>query len=145
MSDFDFTVHDRVGRVTVQAVIQAHLGTTREWAAGYWSNLEAVSLRPTGAFFLLLTPDTLYVWVPSRVKGRGMPTWVLDAANLLAPYYERVGAGPRDIRPMAFALMVSWWLEELTLADGAAVRPLLARTGLQDAMAHGVVVRAMEA
>ncbi|CAM4106689.1 hypothetical protein [Corallococcus exiguus] len=142
MSGFDFTVRDRSGQAKVQADVRAQPGTTREWAAGYWINLEAVDLRPRGEFFLLITPDKLYGWAPAQVKGRGMPTWVLDATNMLAPYYERVGTGPQDIQPLAFVMMVSWWLHELTAAEGSMViPPALVRTGLPRAMAHGEVVR----
>ena len=90
-------------------------------------------------FFLLITPDKLYGWEPALVKGRGMPTWVLDATNILAPYYERVGTGPQDIQPLTFVMMVSWRLAELTSAEDSA--PALARTGLPRAMAHGEVAR----
>ncbi|WP_147443409.1 hypothetical protein [Corallococcus sp. AB011P] len=65
MSGFDFTVHDRSGQVKVQADVKARLGTTREWAAGYWSNLEAVDLRPRGEFFLRIRPASD---VPGRLK-----------------------------------------------------------------------------
>ncbi|RKG86048.1 hypothetical protein D7W82_17670 [Corallococcus sp. CA049B] len=145
-SNFDFTVYDRSGQAKVQADVKARLGTTREWAAGYWLNLESVDLRPRGEFFLLVTPDKLYVWAPSKVKGRGMPTWVLDATHILGPYYERVGTGPKDIRPLAFGMLVSWWLIELTSADDSEdKRTPLMRTGLPRAMAHGEVVRGAHA
>ncbi|RKG48325.1 hypothetical protein D7X30_40805 [Corallococcus sp. AB011P] len=72
-----------------------------------------------------------------------MPTWVLDATHILGPYYERVGSGPRDIQPLTFTMMVSWWLQAMTDAEGGAVSPpVLVRTGLPQAMAHGEVVRA---
>ena len=137
---FDFTVHDRSGHPKVQVEVKARLGATRAWATQFWLSLEEFGQRPNADFFLLVTPERLYVWKPSKVKKGGVPTRVLDATKVLGPYFQRVGTGPEGIMPLAFNMLVSLWLNDLT-TPGLPVPEVeaLARMGLLRAVVGGEV------
>ena len=67
-------------------------------------------------FFLLVTPDRLYLW-----KGAGTgpaqvvpPTFEADTRQEFAPYFESAGVDPRQISGHAFELLVAAWLGDIT-------------------------------
>ncbi|WP_147445090.1 hypothetical protein [Corallococcus sp. CA053C] len=120
--------------------MKARLGATRDWATKFWLNLEAFGQRPNADFFFLVTPEWLYVWKPSKVKKGGTPTRVLDATKILGPYFQRVGTGPEGIMPLAFNMLVSLWLNDLTTPGFQGMKDVgLVLMGLLKAVAGGEV------
>lgn len=110
----DLTLYDRDGRVTAVAEVKNKQGTSREWAAKLRRNLLAHGGHYKADFFLLVTPDRLYIWkdadtAPILVQ----PTYEIDARPILAPYFERAGVSPGDISGHAFELVVAAWLGDL--------------------------------
>ncbi|NOJ94867.1 hypothetical protein HMI51_18255 [Corallococcus coralloides] len=137
---FDFAIHDRKGQAKALVQVKARLGTTRGWAAKYWLNLEQLGQRPNADYFLLVTPEKLYVWKTAKVKKEGGPTRVLDASAVLGAYYTRLGTGPAGIKPLAFNMLVGAWLDDLTTpASSSKKDEALARTGLLRAVAGGSI------
>ena len=141
----DLALYDRGGRLTAIAEIKNKLGTSREWAAQTRRNLLAHGRAYSAEFFLLVTPDRLYVW-----KGVGTepvqapPTYEADTGPGFAPYFESAGVDPRYVSGHAFELLVGAWLsdlirsEELTeeLSDD---QNWLARSGFRSAVKDGHV------
>jgi hypothetical protein len=101
----DFALYDRNGRLIAVAQVKNKSGTSREWAAKLRRNILAHGGFHSADFFLLLTPDKLYVW-----KGAGaelavvLPAIEVDAQPIFKPYFERAGVNPADVSGRAFEL-----------------------------------------
>jgi hypothetical protein len=123
-----------MGRRTAVVEAKRRLGTDSRWAAQYWRNLRERRSIPSSDYFALIVPDRLYIWKSSAPPDA--PPFEVDARPVLAPYFERVGVGPGQIEPMAFELLVSWWLNDLARQGGDAqqVAPGLSHSGLLDAI-----------
>jgi hypothetical protein len=117
-SSADFTLYDRNGRLIAVAEVKNKLGTSREWAAKLRRNLLAHDDRYGTEFFLLVTPDRLYLW-----KNAGstltlvQPTYEVEAKTIFAPYFERAGVAPDEVSGQAFELVVTAWLGDLLRSE----------------------------
>ena len=110
----DLALYDHNGRLTAVAEVKNKQGTSREWAAKLRRNLLAHGGHYKADFFLLVTPDRLYIWkdagtAPTLVQ----PTYEVDAQPIFTPYFERAGVDPASISGQAFELVVAAWLGDL--------------------------------
>ena len=60
-SSADLTLYDRDGRLIAVAEVKNKQGTSREWAAKLRRNILAHGRHYNADFFLLVTPDRLYI------------------------------------------------------------------------------------
>jgi hypothetical protein len=116
----DLALYDRDGQLTAVAEIKNKVGTSREWAAKLRRNILAHGGFRSIDFFLLVTPDRLYLWKdagsePTLVE----PTYEVDAHPLLEPYFARAGVHPADVSGRAFELVVAAWLADLVRSAGS--------------------------
>ena len=139
----DLALYDRSGRLTAVAEIKNKHGTSREWAAQTRRNILAHGRSYRADFFLLVTPDRLYVW-----KGAGTeplqtpPTYEADTKSGFAPYFESAGVDPRYVSGHAFELLVGAWLGDLIRSEETAGelgddQNWLAKSGLRSAVKGG--------
>src|SRR5205807_2738705 len=110
----DLVLYDQDGQLAGVAEVKNKLGTSSEWAARFRRNLLAHGGFRSMDFFLVVTPDRLYVWKnagaePLHVK----PTYDVDARPLLEPYFNSAGLDPSDVSGKAFELLVAAWLADL--------------------------------
>ena len=113
-SSADLTLYDPGGRPTAIVEIKNKLGTSSEWAAKTRRNLLAHSGFSSADFFLLVTPDRLYVWKdPGADPVETPPTYEADAEPIFAPYLKRARVGPHLVSSHAFELLVSTWLGDI--------------------------------
>ena len=139
----DLALYDRSGRLTAVAEIKNRFGTSREWAAQTRRNILAHGGSCNADFFLLVTPDRLYLWkdagtAPVRIP----PTYEADTQSEFAPYFQRAGLDPRHVSGHAFDLLVAAWLADVTRSEGTAEkfagdRSWLARSGFHTAIKDG--------
>lgn len=114
----DLALYDRAGRLIAIAEVRNKQGTSSEWAAKFRRNMLVHGGYAQADFFLLVTPDRLYIWknagtAPTLVQ----PTYEINAQPLFAPYFERAGISPGDISGQAFELLVAAWLGDLARAE----------------------------
>lgn len=134
-SQADLAVYDRNGQLIAVVEIKNKRGTSREWATKLHHNLLTHEGCSQAEFFLLVTPDQLYLWRNAdSLPSLAPPTYEIDAQPIFAPYFERTGASPADISGNAFELIVTSWLEELARSHEptetlAAKQPQLAESG----------------
>lgn len=132
----DFVAYDDEGRVLLLAEAKSRGGTSAEWAAQYRRNLLAHGVLPAAQFFMIATPEQIYIWKQEDQQPHDeMPTFTIDAAQEFGPYFEQLGISPSDIAPQAFELMILFWLTEIALSgeERASRDPaarLLAELGL---------------
>src|SRR4051812_47002285 len=112
----DFVLYDHDGRKVAIVEIKNKRGTTRDWATELRRNLAPYRKLGSAEFFLLITPDRLYLW-----KGIGddpaliPPDNEADGMAAFEPYIRRAGLNPEQFSSNAFELIVATWLGELIL------------------------------
>lgn len=140
----DLAVYNRHRQLTAVVEVKNKLGTTPEWAARTRRNILAHGLSVDTDFFLIVTPDRLYVWSGSDSSSTAeVPAQAIDAQSQFRPYFRRAGVDPRRVSPHAFELIVSAWLSDLTRhgddTDDSNEPSWLSRSGLRNALAGGRV------
>ena len=111
----DLALYDESGRLTAIAEVKNRFGTSAEWAARTRRNILAHGGRWKSNFFLLITPDRLYVWKDAGIDPiERLPTHEADLGPTFAPYFETAGLNPRKVGGQAFELLVAAWLSDLT-------------------------------
>jgi hypothetical protein len=138
----DLILHHPNGWPIAAVDIRTKLGTTPEWAAKLRRNLLAHGGAVPARYFLVVTPDQVYLWDGSGTDPVELPpTYVVDARPIFEPYFAAANLQPDRIRGSAFELVVDTWLAELTrtdssdIAQGAApASDELLRSGMVDAI-----------
>lgn len=139
----DLAIFGRSGRLKAVAEIKNKRGTSPRWAAQTRRNILAHGRSYSADFFLLVTPDRLYVW-----KGAGTkpvptpPTYEADTESGFAPYFERAGVDPRSVSGDAFELLVGAWLSDVIRSEESAPeqgngQSWLAKSGFLSAVKGG--------
>lgn len=117
----DLVLYDRLGQLVAAAEIKNKRGTSGDWAAKLRRNILAHGEFPHVDFYLIITPDRLYLW-----KGAGeqpdliQPTYEIDAQRIFKAYLERVGVASGDLSGGAFELVVESWLSDLMRSEEPA-------------------------
>lgn len=123
----DLALYDQHGQLTALVEIKNKPGTSRAWAAQFRRNRLAHGGHYNADFFLLVTPDWLYLWKNTDAADPLVPpTYEVNAQPLFAPYCTSAGVDMRSISNHAFELVVAAWLSDLMrsneqpeqLADG---------------------------
>lgn len=139
----DLALYDRNGQLTALAEIKKKPETSREWAAQLRRNMLAHGGLRSVPYFLLITPDRLYIWKDAGDEPVPVePTYVVSTPSLLQPYFDRTDVAPGTVSGPAFELIVGAWLadllrlEELPIQDEEDQGWLL-ESGLFDAVKQG--------
>lgn len=138
----DLVLYDKAGRLAVVVEVKAKRGTSKEWAARLRSNLLAqVDVLPRAPYFLVVTPDRLYLWKNAHEDaGREAPVMPphveIDARPLFGPYLQRAGLELDQVSGQAFELVVMSWLGDLTRRDSSG-QPRLDDSGLPEVARDG--------
>ena len=140
----DLALYDRTGRLAALAEVKNKLGTSREWAARTRRNLFAHGRSYSADFFLLVTPDRLYVWKGADTESvQAPPTYEADTVPGFAPYFERAGVDPRYASGHAFELLVGAWLSDVihseTTGESSDDQNWLTKSGFRSAVKGGRV------
>ena len=139
----DLALYDPGGRLVALAEIKNKRGTSREWAAQTRRNILAHGGISDVDFFLLITPDRLYLWKNAGTDPTQIPpTHEADAEAIFAPYFSSAGVEPRSVGGQAFELIVAVWLGDVmrsTVSTEGHVedRNWLAQSGFRSAVKDG--------
>jgi len=96
-------------------------------------------------FFLIVTPDRLYVWKEAGdASAHLQPAYEIDAEPIFQPYFERAGVAPGEVSGDAFELVAASWLGDLMRLEEHAEQSangerLLVASGFLDAVKDGRV------
>jgi hypothetical protein len=73
---------------------------------------------PWAKYFLIATPELMYLWKQERPDLAEMPPeFTIDAANVFQPYFQKLHQEPSKIGPEAFELLVLTWLTDIARPD----------------------------
>ena len=98
--------------------VKAKHHTTPQWGAELRRNLLArEEFRPT-QYFLIVTPDRLYLWREPKPETEEavLPDFVVDSRPLFLPYLQKTSVDLDRISPFVFELVVISWLSDLVYA-----------------------------
>jgi hypothetical protein len=113
-SGIDFVAYDREGRVVLLAEAKSRRGTSENWAARLRRNMLAHGILPWAKYFLIATPERMYLWKQDRPNSAEVPPeFTIDAAKVFQPYFEKLQQEPSKIGPEAFELLVLTWLTDI--------------------------------
>lgn len=120
-SNIDFIAYDRDGHVLLLAEAKSRHGTSESWAAGLRRNMLSHGLLPDSKYFLIATPESLYLWRHEKSGVTGAPPEVtVDAKKVLEPYFQKLQQEPSKIGPEAFEHLVLAWLKDIAKSDPIA-------------------------
>lgn len=142
-SVLDLALYDRADRLAALAEVKNKRGTSHEWAARTRRNILAHGGEWDAEFFLLVTPDRLYLWKEAGMEPAEVPpTYVADTESEFEPYFKRAGVEPHSVSGAAFEMLVGAWLGDVIRSEGASEestddRSWLVRSGLHAAVKNG--------
>lgn len=114
-SGIDFVAYDREGRVLLLAEAKSRRGTSESWAARLRRNMLSHGMLPRSKYFLIATPERMYLWKQEPVDpGEAPPEFTIDAEKVFRPYFQKLQQEPFNIGPEAFELVVLTWLSDIT-------------------------------
>jgi hypothetical protein len=129
----DMALFSRDGQLTAVAEVKNRRGTSGEWAAELRRNILAHGGFPQADFFLMVTPDRLYLWKPSGNQPDLVePAYEIDARPIFAPYFERSRVDPRHVSGPAFELVVDAWLADLMRPNPLSAKNRAEQDGLSE-------------
>lgn len=141
----DLVAYDSNGQIALIVEVKGRTETSRSWAARMRRNVLAHGLIPPSRFLLLALPDRFYLWkdagnTPELVE----PTYEIDAATFLKPYYDKAQISPEDLSRQSFELIVTSWLNEIIRFGISTDVPeeqqrILEESGLLEALKGGSV------
>ena len=110
----DLALYNSHGRLTAIVEIKSKMRTSIEWAKFTRRNILAHWDIDGVDFFLLVTPDRLYLWKDAGTRlGPVPPTHKADTTAEFAPYFKGAGVSPKSITGHAFELVVGAWLGDV--------------------------------
>ncbi|SRR5216684_2134 len=117
-SSIDFIAYDRAGRVLLLAEAKSRRGTSESWAARLRRNMLSHGMLPWAKYFLIATPERMYLWKQERDdQNEAPPEFTIDAEEVFQPYFQRLHQEPLNIGPEAFELVVLAWLTDIARSD----------------------------
>ncbi len=110
----DLALYSSHSRLIAIVEIKSKIGTSLTWAAMTRRNILAHGDIDGVDFFLLVTPDRLYMWKDAGTKPVPVPpTHKADTTAEFAPYFESSGVSPESVSGHAFELVVGAWLGDV--------------------------------
>jgi hypothetical protein len=114
LSGIDFVAYDREGKVVLLAEAKSRHGTSVDWAARLRRNMLSHGHLPWARYFLIATPERMYIWRQERPDATDAPPeFTIDAAKVFQPYFQKLRQEPSKIGPEAFELLVLTWLTDM--------------------------------
>jgi len=125
----DFVAYGRDGGVLLLGEAKSRRGTSESWAAGLRRNMLSHGSLPESKYFLIATPERVYLWGQQAGNPGDPPEVTINAGTILQPYFNRLHQDPSQIGPEAFDYVVLTWLTDV--AKGGE-RYILAPEGMQE-------------
>lgn len=128
----DFVAYGRDGQVVLLAEAKSRRGTSESWAAGLRRNMLSHGMLPSSKYFLIATPERMYLWNNGSLPADAPPEATIDAETVLQPYFQKLDQEPSNVGPQAFEFVVLTWLTDIARSGefaGPALMGLSELTG----------------
>ena len=111
----DFALFREDGSLTAVVEAKRVSNTSAEWAALFRRNILAHGGFASAEFFLIVTPDSMYLWEHADSAAVPVPPdRVIPTRPLLEPYFSRAHATPESVSGSGFEMIVWFWLSDLS-------------------------------
>lgn len=140
----DLALYDRYRQLVALVEAKSRPGTSKEWAAKFRRNILSHGDLGPIRYFLIVTPDWLFLWNEAEGRPNGEPSYTIDVRSFLRPYFAVADAKEGLLPGPAFELAVGSWLADLMYSrerspGDAEARNQLVESGLVDAIESGRV------
>ena len=113
----DLALYNRDGQLIAVVEVKNKLGTSAIWAAQLRRNILAHGGFQNAPYFLLMTPDRIYLWKDAGIAPvPTSPTYERAAQDIFSSYFDQSAIEPSEVSGAAFELIVAAWLENLVRA-----------------------------
>lgn len=110
----DLALYNRDGQLIAVVEVKNKLGTSALWAAQLRRNILAHGGFQNVPYFLLMTPDRIYLWKDAGTDPvPTSPTYERAAQGIFSPYFNKSAIEPSEVSSAAFELIVTAWLGNL--------------------------------
>ena len=110
----DLALYNRDGQLIAVVEVKNKLGTSALWAAQLRRNILAHGGFQNVPYFLLMTPDRIYLWKDAGTDPvPTSPTYEKAAQGIFSPYFDKSAIEPSEVSSAAFELIVTAWLGNL--------------------------------
>lgn len=139
----DLSVYDKSNRLILVVEVKKNLGVSIDWAAQYRRNLFAHGTYPQTLYFLLATPDKLFLWYgDNNAMKKTKPDNVIDTRFLFEPYLNETSFKLEEISEQGLEFIVAAWLNDLThsaveMFSNEQTKSFLIDSGLASAIEGG--------
>ncbi len=134
----DIGVYDRNNRPILVAEIKGKRESSPQWAAELRRNLAAHASLADARYFLVVTPDRVYLWTRPAGTALAPADLTFDAQVVFKPYFD-LFREPPNLTESALEILVDAWLDSLIEGYGRSklspdVRDHLEESGLLKAL-----------
>ena len=110
----DIIAYGSDASVVLLAEASGVCGSSEDWAAQYRRNMLEHRVLPPSRYFLIATPEKLYLWKQEgSFAPDDPPHFTIDAREALGPYFERSGLDPARAYRGVFEFLIFSWLADL--------------------------------
>ena len=110
----DFVGYNKRGEIVLLAEAKSRAGTPDTWASQLRRNILAHGELPQARFFLIATPDRIYIWKQEGPDdAEAPPSAIVDAQVALGSYFENLGRAGSQMGPQEFEFLIQSWLTDL--------------------------------
>ena len=117
----DIGVYDAENHAILVAEVKGKPDSSTQWAAQLRRNLAAHASFPEARYFMVVTPNTIYLWTRPVGTQLAPADATFDARVVLRPYLERFRAP--NLTETALEIMVAAWLDSLIDGYGRSKLP----------------------
>lgn len=110
----DIIVYSKDEKVQLVIEVKNKSGATSEWAANTRRNLLVHAVVQPSPFFLLVSPDRLYLWKNATSMEAAPPDYEAKTGEVLSRYTEPSNLNLADISEYSLEMLVISWLNDLT-------------------------------
>jgi len=110
----DIVVYSKYDKLQLVIEVKKKSGSTSEWAANIRRNLLAHTLIQPSPFFLLVSPNHLYLWKNATSVDVSPPDYEANTDEVLSQYTEQPDLNLDDISEYSLEMLVTSWLNDLT-------------------------------
>jgi hypothetical protein len=136
----DFIAYDYSGRAILVGEVKSRVGMSEQWAARFRRNMLAHGILPKALFFLIATPERIYLWKQDQPGvSDEPPEFTIDVAREFKQYFEKMDKTPQAVGEQTLELLVLSWLTDIARTGRKRVKEdpsmlWLAESGLIDSL-----------
>lgn len=141
----DIIVNSKDEKIQLVIEVKKKSDATPEWAANMRRNLLVHSVIQPSPFFLLVSPEHLYLWKNATTLEAAPPDYEAKTSEILSQYTEQTNLNLDEISEYSLEMLVASWLNDLTRPEASRKTngtkfDWVYESGLYEAIKEGSVI-----